>query len=72
MINSETRLFFDKLATAKGVECPAPRTVARLLDKLVGEFLENTFVNPTFLIGHPQVFQNFQRICLKLILFQLR
>ena len=51
----ETRQFFDKLATKHGVDCPEPKTIARLLDKLVGEFLEPTFVNPTFLIGHPQV-----------------
>lgn len=37
------------------MECSAPRTTARLLDKLVGEFLENTFINPTYLIGHPQI-----------------
>ncbi|KAI1724237.1 tRNA synthetases class II (D, K and n) domain-containing protein [Ditylenchus destructor] len=51
----ETRDFFDKLARDKNVDCPAPRTTARLLDKLVGEFLENTFINPTFLVGHPQI-----------------
>lgn len=37
------------------VECPAPRTAARLLDKLVGEFIESECVNPTFIIDHPQV-----------------
>ncbi|KAI1716527.1 tRNA synthetases class II (D, K and n) domain-containing protein [Ditylenchus destructor] len=51
----ETRDFYDKLARDKNVDCPAPRTTARLLDKLVGEFLENTFINPTFLVGHPQI-----------------
>ncbi|VDD92537.1 unnamed protein product, partial [Enterobius vermicularis] len=51
----EVNAFFDKLAVEKEVECPPPRTTARLLDKLVGEFLESTFVSPTFLIGHPQV-----------------
>uniref|UniRef100_A0A0N5AII4 Lysine--tRNA ligase n=1 Tax=Syphacia muris TaxID=451379 RepID=A0A0N5AII4_9BILA len=51
----EANSFFDKLATEKEVDCPSPRTTARLLDKLVGEFLESTFISPTFLIGHPQV-----------------
>ncbi|WKX98453.1 hypothetical protein Q1695_013831 [Nippostrongylus brasiliensis] len=51
----EARQVFDKLCQEKGVECPEPRTVARLLDKLVGEFLESTFISPTFLIGHPQI-----------------
>ncbi|MFH4975586.1 hypothetical protein AB6A40_002295 [Gnathostoma spinigerum] len=51
----EARDFFDKIAVEKGVDCPAPRTTARLLDKLVGEFLESTFISPTFLVGHPQI-----------------
>ncbi|XP_068160658.1 lysine--tRNA ligase isoform X2 [Antennarius striatus] len=51
----ETRKFFDELCAQKGVECPPPRTTARLLDKLVGDFLEVTCVNPTFICDHPQV-----------------
>lgn len=37
----ESRVFFDKLCIEKGVECSFPRTTARLIDKLVGEFLES-------------------------------
>ncbi|XP_063233999.1 lysine--tRNA ligase isoform X2 [Bacillus rossius redtenbacheri] len=37
------------------VECPPPRTTARLLDKLVGEFLEEKCLSPTFICDHPQV-----------------
>ncbi|CAN6887463.1 unnamed protein product [Brassica oleracea] len=37
------------------VKCPAPQTTARLLDKLVGEFLEVTCVNPSFIINHPEI-----------------
>lgn len=55
LATSETRQFFDKLAQERGVDCTEPRTTARLLDKLVGEFLESQFVNPTFLVGHPQI-----------------
>ncbi|CAD6184984.1 unnamed protein product [Caenorhabditis auriculariae] len=51
----EARLAFDKIAREKGVDCPEPRTTARLLDKLVGEYLESKFISPTFLIGHPQI-----------------
>lgn len=51
----ETNAFFDRLATERGVECPPPRTTARLLDKLVGEFLEEKCVSPTFIINHPQI-----------------
>ncbi|CAG9536832.1 unnamed protein product [Cercopithifilaria johnstoni] len=51
----EANKFFDKLAVENNVDCPAPRTTARLLDKLIGEFLEPTFISPTFLTGHPQI-----------------
>ncbi|MCL7039321.1 hypothetical protein MKW94_023883 [Papaver nudicaule] len=37
------------------VKCPPPQTTARLLDKLVGHFLEETCVNPTFIIDHPEI-----------------
>ena len=49
------RLALDKLCMKKQVDCSAPRTAARLLDKLVGEFLEETCINPTFITEHPQV-----------------
>jgi lysyl-tRNA synthetase class 2 len=38
-----------------GVECSAPRTTARLLDKLVGHFIEPLCINPTFITGQPQI-----------------
>lgn len=37
------------------IECPNPRTTARLLDKLVGEFLEEQCISPTFIIDHPEI-----------------
>ncbi|KAL6599541.1 hypothetical protein ACP70R_045678 [Stipagrostis hirtigluma subsp. patula] len=37
------------------VKCPPPQTTSRLLDKLVGHFLEEQCVNPTFIINHPQI-----------------
>ncbi|QCE13428.1 lysyl-tRNA synthetase [Vigna unguiculata] len=37
------------------IKCPPPETTARLLDKLVGHFLEETCVNPTFIINHPEI-----------------
>lgn len=51
----ETRVFFDKLAVQHGVDCSAPRTTARLIDKLVGHFLESQCKNPTFIIDTPQL-----------------
>ena len=37
------------------VKCGRPRSTARLLDKLVGEFLEEGITNPTFIIDHPEI-----------------
>ncbi|KAL3506687.1 hypothetical protein ACH5RR_032069 [Cinchona calisaya] len=37
------------------IKCPPPQTTARLLDKLVGHFLEETCVNPAFIINHPEI-----------------
>ena len=51
----EAREFLDKLCTDRGVACGAPRTTARLLDKLVGEYLESSIVNPTFITEHPTI-----------------
>lgn len=51
----EANQFLSDLCIKHNVECPAPRTSTRLLDKLVGEFIEETCINPTFIIEHPQV-----------------
>ncbi|SPP77991.1 lysine--tRNA ligase isoform X1 [Drosophila guanche] len=47
--------FLSQLCVKHQVECPAPRTTARLLDKLVGEFIEEDCINPTFICEHPQI-----------------
>ena len=33
--------------------CPPPATAARLLDKLMGAFVEGTCKHPTFVLDHP-------------------
>jgi len=38
-----------------GVECSPPHTTARLLDALVGDFLEDNITHPTFITEHPQI-----------------
>jgi lysyl-tRNA synthetase class 2 len=53
--HEEGRAFLDALCVKHEVDCPAPRTSARLLDKLVGEFLESECINPTFITCHPQM-----------------
>lgn len=53
--SEETRAFLIDLCAKHQVDCPAPKTTARLLDKLVGEFVEVQCVNPTFICDHPQI-----------------
>ena len=47
--------FLEALCVKHNVECRPPRTVARLVDKLVGHFLEETCLNPTFVTDHPEM-----------------
>ncbi|XP_047516193.1 lysine--tRNA ligase isoform X2 [Pieris napi] len=51
----EANAILSKLCEKHEIECPSPRTTARLLDKLVGEFLEEKCINPTFILDHPQI-----------------
>eukprot|EP00357_Protocruzia_adherens_P031985 CAMPEP_0115005296 /NCGR_PEP_ID=MMETSP0216-20121206/19770_1 /TAXON_ID=223996 /ORGANISM="Protocruzia adherens, Strain Boccale" /LENGTH=599 /DNA_ID=CAMNT_0002371561 /DNA_START=68 /DNA_END=1867 /DNA_ORIENTATION=+ len=51
----ETKKYLDKLCVEHKVECSNPRTVARLLDKLVGHFIEGDITNPCFIIDHPKI-----------------
>ena len=51
----ETREFFDKLCAELKVGCSNPRSTSRLIDKLVGEFIEPSCISPTFLMDHPQL-----------------
>lgn len=53
--SDECRAFLKKLVEKHGINCPEPQTTARLLDKLVGEFLEAGIVNPTFICDHPEI-----------------
>jgi lysyl-tRNA synthetase class 2 len=52
---AETNEFFKRVLKKMNVECSPPLTNARMLDKLVGEFIEETCINPTFITGHPQM-----------------
>jgi len=53
-INSpEMNTFLLDLCKKNEVVCPPPLTTARLLDRLVGEYLEDDIVHPTFITEHP-------------------
>eukprot|EP00835_Amoeboradix_gromovi_P005468 NODE_517_length_7343_cov_0.253313.p2 type:complete len:562 gc:universal NODE_517_length_7343_cov_0.253313:116-1801(+) len=49
------RQFLDDLCVKHQVDCGVPRTAARLLDKLVGDFIESECINPTFITEHPMI-----------------
>ncbi|KAI1850439.1 hypothetical protein JX265_001400 [Neoarthrinium moseri] len=51
----ESREFLKKVLQKMNVDCPAPQTTARMLDRLTGEFIEETAVNPTFITEHPKI-----------------
>ncbi len=51
----EMPAFLEALCVKHDIECRPPRTVARLVDKLVGHFLEEGCINPTFITDHPEM-----------------
>lgn len=51
----EANEFLSVQCNKHGVECGKPRTNVRLMDKLVGHFLESSSVQPTFIINHPEM-----------------
>jgi lysyl-tRNA synthetase class 2 len=51
----EMPAFLEALCKKHNVECRPPRTVARMVDKLVGHFLEEDCINPTFITDHPEM-----------------
>ncbi|CDO53769.1 hypothetical protein DV451_001012 [Geotrichum candidum] len=53
--SDETNQFLQKVLKDNNLVCSPPLTNARMLDKLVGEYLEDTCINPTFIFGHPQM-----------------
>ncbi|CAI8505881.1 unnamed protein product [Hanseniaspora opuntiae] len=51
----ETNEFLQSVLKKQNLQCSPPLTNARMLDKLVGEYLEDQSINPTFIFGHPQM-----------------
>jgi lysyl-tRNA synthetase class 2 len=51
----ETTAFLEKLLDKMKIECSHPRTNTRMIDKLVGELIEPTCINPAFIMHHPIV-----------------
>jgi lysyl-tRNA synthetase class 2 len=55
MHTDEFNQFLKRMLKKTGVECTPPLTNARMLDTLVGEFIEEKCINPTFITGHPEM-----------------
>jgi lysyl-tRNA synthetase class 2 len=55
LFSPEAQKFFEEQCKKHNVECSSPRTTSRLIDKLVGHFMEVNCLNPTFIIDHPQI-----------------
>lgn len=53
LASQEANDFFKELIKKHKVECSPPQTTSRLIDKLVGAFIEVECLNPTFLTEHP-------------------
>jgi len=51
----ECEKFLTRLCEKFNILVTEPKTIARMLDKLCGKFIEPECVNPTFIINHPQV-----------------
>lgn len=52
---TETNEFLKRMLAKVKVECTPPLTNARMIDKMVGEFIEEKCINPTFITGHPEM-----------------
>ncbi|TDZ38478.1 Lysine--tRNA ligase cla4 [Colletotrichum spinosum] len=52
---AETNEFLKKVLKKMKLDCSPPLTNARMIDKLVGEYIEEQCINPCFIFGHPQV-----------------
>ncbi|XP_061994303.1 lysine--tRNA ligase, cytoplasmic [Rosa rugosa] len=53
--SEEVNSYLKEACKKFDIKCSPPETTARLLDKLVGHFLEETCVNPAFIINHPEI-----------------
>jgi len=55
LASEETAAYLSRICDERKINCPEPRTVARLLDKLVGEYIEVQCIHPTFICDHPEI-----------------
>ena len=51
----DSRQFLLSILSDHNIICSPPHTNARLLDKLVGVYIESRITNPTFIMNHPKL-----------------
>ena len=61
-------MMFSLKVKEKGLDLSPPHTTARLIDKLVGEYLEETCTNPAFICDHPQIMSPLAKWCAPVLL----
>jgi lysyl-tRNA synthetase class 2 len=55
LASEETNKILSEYCVKHSIKCSDPRTTTRLLDKLVGHYLENGIIHPTFICEHPEI-----------------
>nr|XP_043615215.1 lysine--tRNA ligase-like isoform X2 [Erigeron canadensis] len=55
LASEEARQYLADACTKFDINCSPPQTTARLLEQLVRHFLEDSCINPTFIIEHPKI-----------------
>ena len=55
LTTEDSRLKLIEICSKINVKCSPPLTTSRLIDKLVGDFIEPKCINPTFIMNHPLV-----------------
>ncbi|CAL9237621.1 unnamed protein product, partial [Arabidopsis halleri] len=61
LASKEANTYLIDACVKLNVNCPSPRTTSRLLAKLVGKYVEEMCVNPTFIINHPVIMSPFAK-----------
>ena len=51
----ETTEFLKRILKKMKLDCSPPLTSARMIDKLVGEYIEENCIDPTFITNHPKI-----------------
>ncbi len=55
LYTDDARQYLDKKCVELLIDCSPPRTTSRLIDKMVGHYIEPQCINPTFVCNHPLV-----------------